>query len=94
MEFYTKLYSGGTPVFEEGNIFRITIPLENVAELQVGPGSKETNKETDKEIPDKIMEIMKETPEISVKDISEILGISVSGVRYHTVETTGAGDIF
>lgn len=34
---YTKLYSGGTPSFIEDNIFRINIPLENVAEVKVGP---------------------------------------------------------
>lgn len=28
---YTKLYSGGTPVFFEDNIFKIVIPMDNVA---------------------------------------------------------------
>ena len=45
---YTKLYSGGVPVFEEDHIFRITIPMENVAELQVGPTSQGNTQ--DKEI--------------------------------------------
>ena len=40
---YTKLYSGGTPVFVETNIFEILIPMGNVAKLQVGP--EETSKE-------------------------------------------------
>ena len=43
---YTKLYSGGTPIFEEDNIFRITIPMENVAELQVARIVKTTPKES------------------------------------------------
>lgn len=34
---YTKMYSGGTPVFVEDNIFQIIIPMEGVAGLQVGP---------------------------------------------------------
>lgn len=34
---YTKLYSGGTPIFIEDNIFQITIPIDNVANLKVGP---------------------------------------------------------
>ena len=34
---YTKLYSGGTPVFIEGNIFEIVIPMDNVAQIQIGP---------------------------------------------------------
>ena len=33
---YTKLYSGGTPIFVEDDIFEIVIPIEAVAELQVG----------------------------------------------------------
>lgn len=36
---YTEMYSGGEPRFEEGNIFRITIPLSEVATAKVGPGS-------------------------------------------------------
>lgn len=57
--------------------------------LQVGPNetnkenSKETNKETDKETADRIIEILETRPRISVNEIAKILGISVSGVRYH-----------
>lgn len=88
---YTKLYSGGTPVFTEDNIFEILIPMSGVADLTVGPG--ETNKETNKEIADKIIDIMKETPEISVKEIAGILNISVSGVRYHINKMKKSGII-
>lgn len=38
---YTKLYSGGIPSFDEGDIFKITIPLKNIATAKVGP-EKET----------------------------------------------------
>ena len=34
---YTKLYSGGTPDFEEGDVFRATIPLNSTATERVGP---------------------------------------------------------
>jgi len=82
---YTKLYSGGTPMFIEDNIFKIVIPMENAAVLQVGSESlnKETNKETNKEISERILDIMRKTPEISVKETAQILDISVGGVRYH-----------
>ena len=33
---YTKLYSGGTPSFIEDDVFRISIPIDNVANLKVG----------------------------------------------------------
>ncbi len=56
---YTKLYSGGIPVFIEDNIFEIVIPMENVTGLQVGPDN--ADKETNKETSDKIIGIMKES---------------------------------
>ena len=34
---YTKMYSGGEPQFVEGDLFRITIPLTEVATATVGP---------------------------------------------------------
>ena len=36
---YTKLYSGGTHSFIEDDVFRISIPIDNVANLKVGPGA-------------------------------------------------------
>lgn len=95
---YTKLYSGGTPVFVEDNVFEIIIPMENVADMQVGPEGtqdfetsketsketgKETGKETSKETVDRIMDIIKFRPEISIKEIADELEMSISGVRYH-----------
>lgn len=71
------------------NIFEIVIPMENVATLQVGSRNtdketdKETSKETNKETSERIIDIMRETPEISVKEIAQILDISVGDVRYH-----------
>ena len=68
---YTKLYSGGTPVFIEGNIFEIVIPMDNVAQIQIGP--EETNKETNKEIYYKILDILEIRPDIAVKEIAGIV---------------------
>lgn len=34
---YTKLYSGGTPEFIEGDVFRTVVPLTSVAVEKVGP---------------------------------------------------------
>lgn len=36
---YTKMYSGGEPQFIEGDVFRITVPLSEVATATVGPTS-------------------------------------------------------
>lgn len=104
---YTKLYSGEAPIFVEGNIFEIVIPMGNVAKLQVGPGetskeieetnkeikktnketsketSKEKGKETSKEICNGIIAILEIRPEITVREVAKVMGISVSGARYH-----------
>ena len=88
---YTKLYSGGTPIFVEENVFEILIPLDNVAELQVGPEG--TSKETNKEIANKIIDLLKSRPEIAVNKIAETLNISVGGVRYHINKVKKAGII-
>ena len=34
---YTKLYSGGTPKFIEGDVFRTVVPLASIAVEKVGP---------------------------------------------------------
>ena len=39
---YTKMYSGGEPQFIEGDVFRITVPLSEVATVTVGPTSSST----------------------------------------------------
>lgn len=39
---YTKMYSGGEPQFVEGDIFRITIPLSEVATVTVGPDTSDS----------------------------------------------------
>lgn len=56
---YTKLYSGGTPSFIEDNIFRINIPIDNVANLKVGPGAEIiTNKDSKQKMSDKMSDIV------------------------------------
>lgn len=117
---YTKLYSGGTPIFVEDNIFEIVIPMGSVAKLQVGPEEtskeiKETNKEIEKtsketskeieetgkeiiqkigkEICNKIIDILEMRPEIAVKEVAQIMDMSVSGVRYHIEKMKKAGII-
>ena len=34
---YTKLYSGGIPIFEEGDVFRTRIPLSEIVTQTIGP---------------------------------------------------------
>lgn len=64
---YTKLYSGGTPMFVEDNIFEIMIPIEKEEELQVG----------DSDTQERIMELIAENPKVTRKVMAEKLNISV-----------------
>lgn len=91
---YTKMYSGGTPIFVEDNIFQIIIPMEGAAGLQVGPdmNSQETNQETNQETVqeissnlssrEKILFEIKSNSFITQVKLAEKTGLSRSGVKY------------
>ena len=77
---YTQLYSGGTPEFIEGDVFRTIIPLTPVAVEKVGPQEKtqvetqvRTQVETQVTIEDKILAFCYEEPH-SKTEIAEYCG--------------------
>lgn len=79
---YTKMYSGGEPQFVEGDVFRITIPLTDVATATVGPTSQNlvtsdqvnlvTDQVSDQDIDTKILSFCQEPH--SKKEICSYLG--------------------
>ncbi|MBQ8822779.1 MAG: winged helix-turn-helix transcriptional regulator [Lachnospiraceae bacterium] len=72
---YTKLYSGGIPIFVEDNNFEISIPIEKVAELQVGAiGTQDGIQDGTQE---KILELIAENSKVTRKVMAEQLNISV-----------------
>ena len=83
---YTKMYSGGEPQFFEGDVFRITIPLTEVATATVGPEFIAPNHEaingatsgainlTENE--QKVLTAITENPKITKKMLISVLGIS------------------
>lgn len=87
---YTKMYSGGEPQFVEGDVFRITIPLTEVATATVGPGSIDPNREARNgvisgvineaikltENEQKILSAIKKNPHITKSTLISTLGIS------------------
>ncbi len=75
------MYSDGTPIFLEDDIFQIIILTDDTSSIQVDPNI--TDKETNKETSSKIIEIIKENLKITVREMPEILTVSVAGVRYH-----------
>ncbi len=104
---YTKMYSGGEPQFVEGDVFRITIPLSEVATATVGPNSSstinETRNETGNEIRNEagklsqmeelILAGIRKDPHATKKQISEVLGISQSSVARATKKLKDSGFI-
>lgn len=67
---YTKLYSGGTPSFIEDNIFQITIPIDNVANLKVGPTAMEiiTKNNDSRKMSDKVSDKLSDKMSDKVRD--------------------------
>ena len=76
---YTKLYSGGTLIFVEDNNFEIIIPIEKVAELQVGANSTQdgTQGGTQNGTQERILELIVENPKVTRRVMAEKLNISV-----------------
>lgn len=72
---YTKLYSGGTPVFVEDNIFEIVIPMGNVAEMQVGPSGTQNGTQ------ERIIELIRENSKVTRKMLAHELKISVRSLQ-------------
>lgn len=93
---YTKMYSGGEPQFVEGDVFRITIPLSEVATATVGPNSltdgtrNETRNGTGNgtiklsDIETKILAEIQKNPHITKNEICGLLGIGKSTVARAT----------
>ncbi|MBR4656096.1 MAG: putative DNA binding domain-containing protein [Oscillospiraceae bacterium] len=74
---YTKLYSGGTPQFIEGNFFTTIIPLSSVSTFKVGPTPQVTPQDTPQVTPqDKILEFCK--TEKSKAEIMQYCGLKDS----------------
>ena len=46
---YTKIYSGGEPIFTEADVFTTIIPLSEAATAMVGPSIDLASREQDKE---------------------------------------------
>lgn len=102
---YTKMYSGGEPQFMEGDVFRITIPLTEVATATVGPDTNlptneaingETNGEINGEInlsetDKKVLAVIKNDPHIKRFDIISSLEIGKSTLDRSLKKLKNAG---
>jgi ATP-dependent DNA helicase RecG len=84
---YSKLYSGEEPIFTEGDVFRIEIPLQKVATATVGPYSVSVSHSETFERPvahtlaSRILTLVKRNPHITQQEIADQLDVSVSTIK-------------
>ena len=81
---YTKMYSGSDPLFIEGDIFKITIPLKEVATTTVGPGGIIPDN-IPHDVPhdivgEEICRMIRENRNITRRELGKRLGISTRTV--------------
>lgn len=91
---YSKYYSGAEPSFEEGDIFRIIVPLDDSYSFdfsRIGNETNETNRDTNETSPEadfdlsedekRVLIIIKENPVITQKVLAETAGISLGTIK-------------
>lgn len=90
---YTKFYSGKDPIFEEGDVFRIIVPLDDdySFDMEIGSETKpETNRETNRETNhddflefnmEKVLAFITKKPTITQIELKEKLQISLMSVK-------------
>ena len=67
---YTKMYSGGEPVFTEADVFTTIIPLSEAATATVGPSTQDTPQDTPQVAP-------KDTPKDLDQRLTELIEFCV-----------------
>lgn len=95
---YTKFYSGKDPMFEEGDVFRIVVPLDDNYSFDMGIGSDKTGTNdtingtigTDSR---RILELIKQNPEITQKQMQEETALSLRTVKRIVSELQKSGKL-
>ncbi len=77
---FTKIYSGGEPDFEEGDVFKLTVPLEQQSDkkskidMQISDTRRVTEKVTEEER--QVTELLREDSTYTTAKLAESLGVS------------------
>lgn len=96
---YTKIYSGGEPDFEEGDVFKLTVPLEkkaseNSVELKNERNElKDDPKNEHNELEKEILSLIEADKSISQKKIQAELGIPLITIRRKMTDMQDKGMI-
>jgi len=89
---YTPLYSSRKQaVFEEKDIFRIIIPLP--ADVQLKHEQTETLKPRKKKTSEKILDIIRQNPKITIRELQEKLNLSKAGIEWNLNKLKEQGKI-
>ena len=84
---YTKMYSGGEPVFTEADVFTTIIPLSEVATATVGPttqGTTQGTKQVELREKDKVLvDLLLKHPDYTQTKIADELNWDVNTVKYY-----------
>ncbi len=82
---YVRIYSGALPIFDEGDIFRLTVPL-NAEHSPEEPGGDRTEKPYRKpkiELVEQLQQLVRTTPNITQDEMARLLGIARSTLNFH-----------
>lgn len=98
---YSKYYSGAEPSFEEGDVFRIIVPLNDEYSFDFGQNgqtdqsnhSGQSNQTELTEEEKKLLNWMKQNPDMTNALIAESLDWSVSKVKYYIQKLKQANKI-
>lgn len=88
---YSQYYSGQEPIFDESDIFRITVPLDDKYSFDFGLNgqtnhSDQSNQSNQKQLSEDeiiLLKLINEHPDMTNQLLAETLGWSVSRVKYY-----------
>lgn len=84
---YCKIYTGFDPEFVEGDVFRITVPLEQPSVLKdeddTTQSTQSTHLTTQSDAYSKIVNLIRNDKTITQKEISNRLNININTIKYY-----------
>ncbi|MGI6501675.1 MAG: RNA-binding domain-containing protein [Anaerostipes sp.] len=89
---YTKIYSGGEPDFEEGDVFKLTVPLCNDTDESKNE-SNESKNESNKvdSFSNALMKYLMENPKVTQRGLAKTFGVSRSTIQRYLEKLEKSG---
>jgi len=101
--YYVKLYSGAEPIFDEEDIFRLTVPLtadfspeKSTTRMTTRKTTKKTTKKesdrpsTTEAVVECIKRVIADNPRVSLEEMAVKLNMTKDGVYYHITQLRNA----